>query len=71
MGLVGNFLLNLRVDSVELVMLTPLAFVERPVRWLQSISHFKAFATSAPNFAFAVCNRVIKKSQVEGLASHI
>lgn len=67
LGLIGNFLLALYVDVRELVVMTPLAFIERPSRWLQAISHFRAWGTSAPNFAFALCARVIRKSQAEAL----
>jgi 7-keto-8-aminopelargonate synthetase-like enzyme/acyl-CoA synthetase (AMP-forming)/AMP-acid ligase II len=67
LGLVGNFLFALYAGSGQLVLLTPSAFALRPVRWLQAISRFRAWGTAAPNFAFALCSRVIKKAQLEGL----
>ncbi|WP_175958492.1 MupA/Atu3671 family FMN-dependent luciferase-like monooxygenase [Burkholderia sp. BCC0405] len=67
LGLIGNFLLALYADIQELVVMTPVAFIERPVRWLQAISHFRAWGTAAPNFAFALCSRMIRKSQSDGL----
>jgi 7-keto-8-aminopelargonate synthetase-like enzyme/acyl-CoA synthetase (AMP-forming)/AMP-acid ligase II len=67
LGLIGNLLQALYVGSGELVLLTPSAFAVRPVRWLQAISRFRAWGTSAPNFAFALCNRVVKRAQVEEL----
>ena len=56
LGLIGNFLLTLYCGSIELVLMTPRAFVERPARWLQAISKFRAWGTSAPNFAFNESN---------------
>jgi natural product biosynthesis luciferase-like monooxygenase protein len=67
LGLIGNFLMRLYADINEMVVMTPLAFIEKPARWLQAISHFRAWGTSAPNFAFALCNKMIRKGQVEGL----
>lgn len=67
LGLIGNFLMSLYADINEMVVMTPLAFIEKPARWLQAISHFRAWGTSAPNFAFALCNKMIRKAQVEGL----
>jgi natural product biosynthesis luciferase-like monooxygenase protein len=67
LGLIGNFLMSLYADIKEMVVMTPLAFIEKPARWLQAISHFRAWGTSAPNFAFALCNKMIRKGQVEGL----
>jgi 7-keto-8-aminopelargonate synthetase-like enzyme/acyl-CoA synthetase (AMP-forming)/AMP-acid ligase II len=67
LGLVGNFLFALHAQSGQLALLTPTAFALRPIRWLQAISRFRAWGTAAPNFAFALCNRVIKKAQLENL----
>ncbi|OYV15264.1 MAG: amino acid adenylation domain protein, partial [Methylococcaceae bacterium NSP1-2] len=35
--------------------MSPLAFLEKPVRWLQAISNYKAHTSGAPNFAFDLC----------------
>jgi natural product biosynthesis luciferase-like monooxygenase protein len=64
LGLIGNLLLFL-YTGLELVLMTPVAFIGRPVRWLKAISRFRAWGTSAPNFALALCERVIRKSDLE------
>ena len=64
LGLIGNLLLFL-YSGLELVLMTPLAFVARPARWFKAISKFRAWGTSAPNFALALCERVIRKSELE------
>ncbi len=66
LGLIGNLLLSL-YSGLELVLMTPTAFIGRPVRWLKAISRFRAWGTSAPNFALALCERVIRKSDLEDL----
>jgi natural product biosynthesis luciferase-like monooxygenase protein len=66
LGLIGNLLLFLYTGP-ELVLMTPLAFSARPVRWLRAISRFKAWGTSVPAFALALCERVIRKSELEDL----
>ncbi|MDM9582031.1 beta-ketoacyl synthase N-terminal-like domain-containing protein [Nostoc sp. GT001] len=41
----------------------PVAFIARPIRWLQAISHYQATHTSAPNFAYDLCIRKITPEQ--------
>jgi acyl-CoA synthetase (AMP-forming)/AMP-acid ligase II len=40
-------------------LLSPLTFLARPRRWLEVITHFRAQASAAPNFAFELCARRI------------
>jgi acyl-CoA synthetase (AMP-forming)/AMP-acid ligase II/thioesterase domain-containing protein len=41
------------------VLLSPVSFVERPVRWLEAISRYRGTHAVAPNFAFEVlCDQV-------------
>ncbi|ACB75244.1 type I polyketide synthase [Opitutus terrae] len=37
------------------VMLPPPAFLQRPVRWLEAISRYRATHSAAPNFAYDLC----------------
>ncbi|HEX4953119.1 MAG TPA: beta-ketoacyl synthase N-terminal-like domain-containing protein [Thermoanaerobaculia bacterium] len=39
------------------ILMPPLAFVERPLRWLQAISRFRATTTGGPNFGYELCVR--------------
>jgi len=58
MGLIGNIIQSFYV-GFELVIMPPVAFVKKPIRWLKAISHYKATTSGGPNFAFDFCcNRI-------------
>ncbi|WP_102958919.1 fatty acyl-AMP ligase [Mangrovicella endophytica] len=44
-------------SGVECVLMPPLAFMQRPLRWLQAISRHRVTISGAPNFAFELCAR--------------
>ena len=48
-------------------MLSPLAFLSRPVRWLQAIHAHGGTISAAPNFAFDLCVRKIGDDELQGL----
>lgn len=54
MGLIGNILATAWVGA-ECYMMSPAAFVRRPLSWLEAISRFEATASGGPNFAFDLC----------------
>ena len=47
--------------------MSPLAFVQRPFRWLRMISEFGATLSVAPNFAYDLCVRRVNREQVAEL----
>jgi acyl-CoA synthetase (AMP-forming)/AMP-acid ligase II len=51
----------------ECVLMPPQAFLQRPLRWLQAISRYKANISGGPNFAYELCARKITPEQSEGL----
>jgi acyl-CoA synthetase (AMP-forming)/AMP-acid ligase II len=59
MGLVYG-LLEPIFAGVRCYQMPPVAFIQKPVRWLQAISTFKATHSAAPNFAYDLCVRKIK-----------
>jgi acyl-CoA synthetase (AMP-forming)/AMP-acid ligase II len=58
MGLIGSLLYPFYVGG-ECVLMSPLAFLQRPVRWLRAISRYRATISTAPNFAYDLCVRKI------------
>lgn len=66
MGLIGGILQPLYVGA-PMILMPPLAFLQKPIRWLQAISNFGVTTTGGPNFAFDLCVRKIKPEQLESL----
>jgi acyl-CoA synthetase (AMP-forming)/AMP-acid ligase II len=58
MGLIGKVLQPLYLGTSSTLM-SPLAFVQKPIRWLQAISRYQATTSGGPNFAYdLLCNQV-------------
>lgn len=56
MGLIGYYLF-FALKGGTTYGFSPLDFIQRPALWLETISKFKATASSAPNFAYEYCLR--------------
>jgi acyl-CoA synthetase (AMP-forming)/AMP-acid ligase II len=66
MGLIGNVLQPLYL-GIPCTLMSPVAFLQQPIRWLQAISDFKATTSGAPNFAYDLCIRKITSEQLKEL----
>lgn len=66
MGLIGGILQPLYGD-VPVTLMAPVSFLQRPLRWLQAISHYRATSSGGPNFAYDLCVRKITPEQRTGL----
>ncbi|WP_330181677.1 fatty acyl-AMP ligase [Nocardia sp. NBC_01503] len=55
-GLIGNVLQPLYVGATS-VLMSPTAFIRRPLLWLSTISRYRAHTSGGPNFAFDACVR--------------
>ena len=40
-------------------LMSPLSFIQRPIRWLQAITQYRATHSVAPNFAYELCLRKV------------
>ena len=49
------------------VLMSPIDFLQRPLRWLRALSHHQAAFTVAPNFAYELCLRRITDADLAGL----
>jgi fatty-acyl-CoA synthase len=66
MGLIGAWLTGL-VQGLPIGLMSPLAFLARPERWLWAIHQERATLTAAPNFAFELCARKVRDESITGL----
>jgi acyl-CoA synthetase (AMP-forming)/AMP-acid ligase II len=62
MGLIGIVLQPLYI-GVPCILMSPEAFLQKPLRWLGAISHYKATTSGGPNFAYDLCVRKITPAQ--------
>jgi acyl-CoA synthetase (AMP-forming)/AMP-acid ligase II len=62
MGLIGGILQPL-YSGFPVTFMSPVHFLQRPIRWLQAISRFRATGSGGPNFAYDLCVRKIKPEQ--------
>lgn len=62
MGLIGKMLHAFWLGG-HCVVMSPIAFLQRPVRWLKAISRFKAHCSGGPNFAYDLCCDKISAEQ--------
>lgn len=69
MGLIGAWFGSLYF-AMPLVLMSPLAFLARPARWLQAISRHRGTITAAPNFAYELCARKLDDAELAGVDLH-
>ena len=66
MGLIGGIVQPLFVGRPNILM-TPMAFLQKPLRWLSAISRFGGTTSGGPNFAYDLCVRKIAPEDREQL----
>ena len=66
MGLIGAWLTLLH-SGTPLAVISPLAFLTRPERWLWAFHKHRGTIAAAPNFAYELCARKIAAKDIEGL----
>jgi acyl-CoA synthetase (AMP-forming)/AMP-acid ligase II len=66
MGLIGSWLAALYF-GMPIVILSPLAFLAQPARWLWALHAHRGTLSAAPNFAFELCVRKITEEEIRGL----
>jgi acyl-CoA synthetase (AMP-forming)/AMP-acid ligase II len=62
MGLIGGILQPLYA-GFPVVLMSPTAFLQRPIRWLRAVSRYHATTSGGPNFAYDLCARKITPEQ--------
>ncbi|MFD2168651.1 amino acid adenylation domain-containing protein [Tumebacillus lipolyticus] len=66
MGLIGGILQPL-FTGYPMMLMAPVDFIQKPLRWLQAISETKATVSGGPNFAYELCLQKITPEQRDGL----
>jgi 1-acyl-sn-glycerol-3-phosphate acyltransferase len=66
MGLIGAWLTLLHF-GIPLAVMSPLAFLTRPERWLKAFQKYGGTISAAPNFAYELCVRKIADKDIQGL----
>ena len=66
MGLIGAWFTPMYF-GFPLVLMSPLAMLSRPSRWLWAIHRHRGSISGGPNFAFDLCLKRIEDAEIEGL----
>ena len=66
MGLIGNVLQPLWLGAT-CVLMSPVAFLRRPRRWLEAVSRYRATTSGGPSFAYELCAARIGEDDRRGL----
>jgi fatty-acyl-CoA synthase len=66
MGLIGAWLMPLYF-GMPVVVLSPLAFLSRPARWLRAFHRYRGTIGAAPNFAYELAAAKISDDDIRGL----
>ncbi|WP_017293948.1 hybrid fatty acyl-AMP ligase/type I polyketide synthase [Geminocystis herdmanii] len=62
MGLIGGILQPI-YGGISTIVMPPVSFLQRPLRWLKGISKYKVTTTGGPNFAYEMCVNSITEKQ--------
>lgn len=65
-GLVGNIIQPLYL-GVPSILMSPNAFIQKPIRWLEVITRYGVTTSGGPNFAYDLCVKKITPEQLETL----
>lgn len=66
MGLIGHLLQTIYIGSKSLIM-SPIAFLRKPYKWLKLVSDNNKVSSEAPNFAYELCIKKISPEQAKTL----
>ena len=66
MGLIGG-LLQPMYTGFPVHLMSPVTFLQRPIRWLEAISTYRGTISAAPNFAYELCVNRIRPEQLANL----
>lgn len=66
MGLIGNVIQAVYLGA-SCVLMSPVTFIQKPIRWLEAISRYHVTTSGAPNFAYDLLARRATAEQIARL----
>lgn len=66
MGLIGGILLPVYC-SAQAYLMSPVGFIQKPLRWLAAISRYRITVSGAPNFGFEYCTERVPAAELASL----
>jgi acyl-CoA synthetase (AMP-forming)/AMP-acid ligase II/acyl carrier protein len=66
MGLIGGVLQPI-YSNFPVTLMSPVSFLQKPLRWLQAISRYQATTSGAPDFAYDLVCRKVTPEQLENI----
>ncbi|MCA9148256.1 MAG: aminotransferase class I/II-fold pyridoxal phosphate-dependent enzyme, partial [Planctomycetales bacterium] len=66
MGLVGGVLNPLFCGRPSLL-LSPMLFLQKPIRWLRAVSNYRVSISGGPNFAYDLCTNKIADDELDDI----
>ena len=66
LGLIGNMIQSLYVGT-PCTLMSPVVFLQSPIRWLRAVSAYGGHTSGGPNFAYELCVAKTNAEQREGL----
>lgn len=66
MGLIGGILQPVYVGRPN-VLMSPMAFLQKPFRWLKAITDYRGTTSGGPNFSYDLCVEKITEEQIDEL----
>lgn len=62
MGLIGG-IFQPPFSGRRAILMSPVSFMQRPVRWLRAVSRYRGTVTAAPDFAYELCVRKVSAEE--------
>ena len=66
MGLIGGVIQPL-YGGFPVTLMSPVALIQKPIRWLKAICKYKATTSGGPNFAYDLVSRQVTPEQLQNL----
>ena len=66
MGLIGGILNPIYISCTN-VLMSPVAFLQKPLRWMKAVTKYKVSISGGPNFAYDYCTKKVAEEELSGL----